>query len=320
MKKVACVGILVADVIVSTVSTIPKKGTLENVNSISLHNGGNAMTAAINLKKLGCDSSIVGMVGSDSFGEFLEKKLKESGVCTKGLKYSSDAQTSTSVLMIDENGERTFFHVIGANGKVTYENIDFNVINGCDAVFLTGTFLLPGLDGEPTAKLLKKCREAGKKTFLDVQWDSSGRWMETLGYAMPYIDVFMPSIDEARQLSKKDTPEEMADVFLNKGVGAVVIKMGGDGCFYKEAGKKPCFISAYKNIKVVDTTGAGDSFCSGFLAAYSHGRDFAFCAEFANAAGALSVTKKGATSGITTYSDVENFMKTKEEEADVSNT
>ena len=63
MKKVACVGILVADVIVQPVCNIPKKGVLEPVDSITVHNGGNAMTAAINLRKLGVESVMVGMVG-----------------------------------------------------------------------------------------------------------------------------------------------------------------------------------------------------------------------------------------------------------------
>ena len=77
MKSVACVGILVADVIVEKVFKYPEKGVLEPVNSITMHNGGNAMTAAINLRKYGVQSYMVGMVGNDMFGQFLSEKLKE---------------------------------------------------------------------------------------------------------------------------------------------------------------------------------------------------------------------------------------------------
>ena len=63
MKRVACVGILVADVIVEPVKEYPKKGLLTPVNSITMHNGGNAMTAAINLSNLGVSSTLVGKVG-----------------------------------------------------------------------------------------------------------------------------------------------------------------------------------------------------------------------------------------------------------------
>ena len=77
-KKVACVGILVADVIVEPVDKYPDKGVLEKVNSITVHNGGNAMTASINVKKLGVDTSIVGMVGDDMFGNYLRTCLGDA--------------------------------------------------------------------------------------------------------------------------------------------------------------------------------------------------------------------------------------------------
>ena len=82
MKKVACLGILVADVIVEPVCKYPENGVLEKVNSITVHNGGNAMTASININKLGVESSIIGMVGNDMFGEFLKKKLQEKAAET----------------------------------------------------------------------------------------------------------------------------------------------------------------------------------------------------------------------------------------------
>ena len=119
MKKVACLGILVADVIVEPVNKYPDKGVLEKVNSITVHNGGNAMTASVNLKKLGVESSIVGMVGNDMFGDFLNKKLTESMVDTRGLKVSNTTQTSASVLMIDK----------GAGLKMIRFNCDY--LEGC---------------------------------------------------------------------------------------------------------------------------------------------------------------------------------------------
>ena len=71
MMKVACVGILVADAIVERVSEYTGKGVMVPVNSISMCTGGNAMTASINLRKLGTESYMIGMIGSDMFGVFL---------------------------------------------------------------------------------------------------------------------------------------------------------------------------------------------------------------------------------------------------------
>ena len=198
MMKIACVGILVADAIVETVSQYPEKGVMVPVNSISMCNGGNAMTASINLRRLGVESYILGMIGSDMFGSFLKEKLTEANVDIGGLKVSDSSQTSTSVLMIDDEGERSFFHCKGANAVFSEKDIDYDIIKSCDLVFVTGTFLLDSFDGEGTRDFLKRCKEMGKTTFLDVCHDASGRWGEIVNPCLKYLDYFMPSIDEAK--------------------------------------------------------------------------------------------------------------------------
>lgn len=311
MKKIACVGILVADVIVEPVSEYPAPGALMHVNSISLHNGGNAMTAAINLSKMGVESRIVGKVGEDFFGEFLKTKLAAAGVDTRALASDSSAQTSASVALISAGGERSFLHVVGANATFCYDDIDFSVIDECDAVFVTGTYLLNKFDGEDTVKFLKKCQEMGKTTFLDVCYDASGRWGEVLFPAMPYMDFFMPSIDEAVMIAGETDPDKIADVFFAHGVKNVVIKLGGKGAYIRLAGEdKGTVYPCVKGIKAVDTTGAGDSFSSGFLAAFARDMEPHACMKIANAAGGLSVTQKGATTWAKSFDEVENLAKT----------
>ena len=308
MKKVACVGILVADVM-APVEVMPNRGELARVDSVTVHNGGNAMTAAMNLRKMGVDSKMIGKVGDDLFGRFLRERLVASGVDDSGLKTDTAAQTSVSIVLLD-GGERSFLHHVGTNGTFSINDIDFSVISECDLVFVTGSFLMDTFDGEETVKFLKKCKEMGKTTFLDVCWDAKGRWGELLNPALPYIDFFMPSIDEAVMIAKKDEPDDIADVFMENGVKNVVIKMGSKGSYLRLAGwERGKTYPIIKGIKAVDTTGAGDSFCSGFLAAYARGESPEYCAEFANAVGALCVTAKGATTGIRTYEQTLEFKK-----------
>lgn len=312
MKKVACVGILVADIIVEPVDSYPEKGALVKVNSITVHNGGNAMTAAINLRKLGVGSAIAGMVGNDMFGTYLKKKLIDEGVDVCQLKTSENVQTSASVLMIDEKGERSFFHCVGTNGVFSEQDIDINAFDDYDIVFVTGSFLLNNFDGEGTEIFLKKCKEKGKTTFLDVCHDCKNRWGLVLDECMPYIDYFMPSIDEAKCIAKKENIDDIANVFMSKGVKNVVIKLGGEGSFLrKEGDKKGKIFSPFYVENPVDTTGAGDSFCSGFLAAYAMGKSIEECMVFANAAGAQCVTQKGATSWVKSFEDTEKFIEVK---------
>lgn len=310
MKKVACVGILVADIIVEPVDGYPGRGVLKQVNGITLHNGGNAMTAAINLTKMGVPASIIGKVGNDMFGSYLRSRLDEVGADTRGLKTDDSVQTSASVLMIDEGGERSFFHCVGTNGTFGIDDVDFDVIAEADLVFVTGTFLLDRFDGKETMEFLKKCKEMGKTTFLDVCWDAKGKWGELLDMSMPYIDYLMPSIDEAVKIAGCEDPDLIADVFMSKGAANVVIKMGKMGSYLRLDGeKKGRIFQAVKGIKAIDTTGAGDSFCSGFLAAMARGESPEFASEFANVTGALCVTATGATTGTRTYEEALLFKE-----------
>ena len=310
MKKVACVGILVADVMAAPVTAAPEKGQLMQVDAITVHNGGNAMTAALNLNTMGVCASMVGKVGDDLFGRFLREKLDASGVDTAGLKIDPRAQTSASVVLSDPSGERSFLHCVGANAAFGIEDIDWSIIEKNDLVFVTGSFLMNRFDGAETADFLKKCREMGKTTFLDVCWDATGQWVKVLDCCLPYLDYFMPSIDEAKMIAGCEEPEEIADVFMAKGVRNVVIKLGGKGSYLRlhdwEKGK---IFPVVKGVTAVDTTGAGDSFCSGFLAAFAREEQPERCMEVANATGALCITKKGATTGIRPYEETIKFLE-----------
>lgn len=309
MKKICCVGILVADVM-ANISGFPKLGELERVESVTVHNGGNAMTAAVNLKRLGVESYLVGKVGDDLFGKGLLAGVNDSEVCTDGVKVDRDNQTSVSIVLL-QNGERSFLHTVGANGSFKLDDIDFSVIDKVDLVFLTGVFLMDTFDGEEAIEFLKKCKEMGKTTFLDVCWDARGRWGSVLNGYLPYVDYFMPSIDEAKEISKCDgTPDEIADVFTSMGAKNIIIKLGSKGSYIRLHGEREGRIFPSKRVdNVVDTTGAGDSFCSGFLSGFARNLPIDECMSLANAAGALCVMKKGATSWVTSFEDLKKYKE-----------
>lgn len=310
MKKVACVGILVADVMAAPVAATPEKGQLMQVQSITVHNGGNAMTAALNLNTLGVPSFMVGKVGDDLFGRFLREKLEDSGVDTAGLKIDPHHQTSASVVLSSPDGERSFLHCVGANADFGLADIDWDIIQKTDIVFVTGSFLMDRFDGAETAEFLKKCQELGKTTFLDVCWDAKGQWGKVLDQCLPYLDYFMPSIEEAQLIAERKEPEEIADVFMAKGAKNVIIKLGGKGSFLRLSDwKEGKVFPILRGITAVDTTGAGDSFCSGFLAAFARGEAPEQCMKLANTTGAMCVTQKGATTGIRDYAKTIQFME-----------
>lgn len=310
MFDVCCIGILVADCISKTVDRLPGKGKLSLVNSLRLYSGGCAMSASIDLAKLGAKTALLGMVGKDGFGSFLKSELQQYFVDVQGLRENPEVDTSASVVLVDSSGERSFLHCTGANARFTDTDVDWSVIEQSKIVFIAGTMLMPAFDGEPCACVLKKCTELGKITVLDTAWDDTGRWMEVLKPCLPYVDYFIPSYDEAKELAGKESPDEVADVFFAAGVKHVAIKLGKNGCYLKEnPGDKGKVIPTYTHIKPVDTTGAGDSFCSGFLYGLSHEMDMEQSVKVGNAVGTHCIMATGATTGIKPFSEIKKFME-----------
>jgi sugar/nucleoside kinase (ribokinase family) len=313
MFDVACLGILVADAIAKTVDEIPERGKLMPIDHISLHTGGCAMSSAIDLSKIGMKTAILGKVGKDGFGDFLVNSLKDEGVDTEGLVAKAGINTSSSLVLVAGNGERTFLHCIGSNADFTYEDVNFDIIKNSKILFVAGTNLMPNFDGIPCSKVVRKAKEMGVYTALDTAWDATGRWMEIVEPSLPYLDLFIPSYDEAKMIAQKEDVEEIADVFLSKGVKLAVIKLGKDGCFIKNSEGEKYTIPTYMDIKAVDATGAGDSFVAGFLTGIAGGWDLYKCGKFANAVGTHCVMEVGATTGIKKMEDILKFMERYEE-------
>lgn len=310
MFDVACIGILTADCIAKPVDKIPEPGKLGLIDSLKLYTGGCATNAAIDLAKLGAKVAIIGMVGDDGFGNFMIGELEKYQVDTKGLKVSDEAGSSASVVIVNPEGERSFIHTVGANAKFSEKDVDFSVIEESDIVFVAGTMLMPTFDGQQCANVLKKCQEMGKTTVLDCAWDDTGRWMDVLAPCMPYIDYFIPSVDEAEQLAGTSDVDKMADCFFERGAKHVVIKVGKDGCYVRDTkDSEPVMLPTYNAYKPVDTTGAGDSFCSGFLYGLSHGMSIVDSAKLGNAVGTHCIMEVGASTGIKPYAEIQKFME-----------
>jgi len=312
MFDVVCVGNIVADVIVRTVDGLPPRGTLVFKDSISLYSGGCAMSSSVDLSILGAKSAIIAKIGGDSFGEFLKNVLVNKNVDITGLKIA-EYPTSASVALIASDSERTFLHTPGANAYFTDEDMDWDIVEKSKIVFTAGMLIMPGFDGRPCANVLKKCREMGKITMLDTAWDSANLWMQKLEPSMPYIDYFMPSVEEAEKLSGETEHKKIADMFFDMGVKHVVIKLGKEGCYLREnKSSDGKYFPTYKNIKPADTTGAGDSFCAGFLFGLSKNYDLGECCRIGNAVGSHCVMKTGATAGIVPYEQIRKFMEENE--------
>ena len=298
MFDVSCIGVITADVFAKPVEVLPEKGLLGKVDQIQLSVGGCASNAAIDLAKLGLKAQLFGQIGDDSFGRFTKSEIENAGVNTEGLKIGKTAQTSSSVVAVSADGERSIIHCFGANAEFCLADIDFEKIRRAPTLLIAGTFLMPSFDGEGTAELLRKASAEGILCCLDTAWDPSGVWMDKICGCLSYLDWFMPSYEEAVMLGGKKDPEEIAEVFISLGAKNVVIKLGAKGCYVKPQKCAGFYKGTYNKVPVLDTSGAGDSFCAGFLAGLSAGWDVEKCAQFANAVGSMCVGQMGTTAGV----------------------
>lgn len=309
MASVACVGILVADLVGIPVREYPKPGELVQVDRMELHVGGCASNTALALGKIGVDTAVFGKVGVDPLGDFVIGELQKHHVNTSGIQRDPGAWTASTQVIVLPDGERSFIHYTGANARFTGTDIDLSLIKQNAILHVAGAFLMPAMDGAPTAQLLSKARKEGLTTCLDTAWDISGRWLEILEPCLPYIDYFVPSYDEARQIARRDEPEAIADLFLKKGVGTVALKMSHQGCFVKNAETQfqaPAYV-----VEAIDELGAGDCFAAGFLTGLVHQWDLEWTARFANAVGAMCVTALGATTGVRSLEETLQFMNSR---------
>lgn len=229
MKKILCIGSVTTDVIVTPANDVPPPGILRSVDNIQAFTGGCAVNAAVDIAKLGGDVHLSCKIGNDSFGDFILKTAKWEGIGTKGIIRDTNVSTTVSVVCVNTSGERSFLYNPGSAARFKAEDVPMELVEECDIIFVAGAMLLTDFDGEPCARIMKRAQELGKFTVMDTAWDFEDIWLPKIEAVIPYLDLFMPSIDEAIKLSGKEKPEEIAKFFMDMGAKNVIIKLGKDG-------------------------------------------------------------------------------------------
>lgn len=307
--KALCVGLANADILVKPVDNLSFTSDVMYVDQFELSNGGDAMSACSVIGKMGMPCALYTFVGDEQclFSEFLLNRMKENGIDTSFVKRVSGENCGQVIALVSSTGDRVFLYKQGALKKLCLEPVLLDRLEEFNVIYVAGTFQLPNFDGEGTLKLFLEARKKGICTIMDTAWDTSEKWLETIGESLKYTDIFLPSIVEASAMTSKEDPADIADALLEYGPKNVVLKLGDKGCFLRnEISSK--LIPSFP-VNVVDTTGAGDCFGGGIVTGIMKGFPLETCCKFANATGALGCTAMGATSGIINYQQVLNFLK-----------
>lgn len=308
--KVLCAGEMLVDLIVRPVEQVLLQNDTQLVKEIRIVSGGDANNNAINLSRLGNQVTYLGRLGRDEMGTYVAKLARAEGVNMDHAVRSATADQTKSLILVNPQGDRTFLQDPGTSAEFCFEDCDLSLLDDADLLQIAGTFHLPRFDGEGAAKLLRAAKERGVITSMDVTSDRSGRWTGILDPCYPYLDYFLPSIEQAVPVSGREEPREIADFFLSRGVKNVAIKLGSRGSYFKNR-ETAFFAGVYPELSVVETTGAGDAFCSGFLTAVGEGLPPRECVTLATACSSMVIQSVGATAGMGSRDELCAFIASK---------
>ena len=291
----------------------------EGYPTMAAHPGGAPANFLAALAKFGTSAALLGKVGNDAFGKLLIGTLDQAGIGTSGIIMADDVFTTLAFVTLDETGNRefSFSRKPGADTCLSYDELNMELIDGAK-VFHFGTLSLTDEPARTTTyKAVEYAKSAGKLITYDPNlrkplWKDLEEAKKQLIWGMTKADVVKISDEEVEFLWGLGVEEGADYILKNFGVKLVFVTCGADGCYFKNAvasGKVP----SLSNIKVVDTTGAGDIF--GGSAVYKllqtgkapetlNEEELREVVTFACTSAGLSTTKPGGISSVHEYQQV----------------
>lgn len=308
-KKIICYGELLLDCYGSI-----KEGFVPKF-------GGAPGNTAIGLSQLGVSgTAFVGKVGSDFFGDFLERTLKSHNIDTKYLFRSKESPTTLAFVSLGPKGERDFSFHLGAHEKIELNDVKRVKFNGFSIMQLGSLTQMNKANFQATDYMLKNARR--KKIFISYDpnirlplWPNKSILKKTILNTVPQIDLLKISEEELKFLAGTNDIKKGVAKLWKKNLQLLIVTLGGKGAYWKNAGGEG-FISG-KKVKAIDTTGAGDAFNAGILSLLSKyinsgelritEDDLKKAISFANKVAALSTLKKGAIEAMPTLEETDKF-------------
>lgn len=267
--------------------------------------GGKGFNQAIAARKAGGDVAMITKLGRDGLAEIPLRAMKEADLSEEYLFFSDSVPTGTALIMVDEaTGQNAIVIVPGACSTITDDDVAAVAEQIRHSEFL---LLQLEVNQDANEKAAALAKENGVKVIVN-----------TAPY-QPVSDDFLrgvylvtPNEVEAEELTgipvnDKDSADRAAEVFFAKGVRNVLITLGGRGVYLNTDGVSE-IIPAYR-VNAIDTTGAGDAFNGGLLAALSEGKTLHDAALFANALAALSVQRLGTTASMPLRAEIDAFLR-----------
>jgi sugar/nucleoside kinase (ribokinase family) len=260
--------------------------------------GGSGAIMACGAARLGLRVAIVGVVGDDLFGSYMRDQLVGRGVNIRGVAVDPNRPSGVTVVLSTPR-DRAILTAPGTIGDLRGSLVDPDLVRSTRHVHVSSYFLQRGLAPD-LPQLLADARAAGTSTSVDPNWDPSGAWDGGLPALLPAVDLLLPNEIEATRLAHTSDLEAAVAALRARGP-VVAVKAGERGALALGPGER-AQVAAIPT-SVVDTTGAGDSFDAGFVAAMLAGESLERCLAIANSCGALSTRAVGGIDGQPTMAE-----------------
>lgn len=307
--RIAVIGSLNMDIVVEA-QRQPKMGETISGDNVHFIPGGKGANQAVAAARLGAQTSMIGSLGRDAFGDSLDKAMQQEGIQVNTIKRVEHAPTGIASILLAE-GDNQIIVVAGANAHTSPADVDLhaNTVKAADIVLLQLEIPI-----ETVVYAAKLAKEAGKMVILNPA-PAQKLPDELFGY----VDVMTPNESELylvtemahegaiAQADQAATLPVAMKALHAKGVKHVVTTLGSTGSAYLMDGETFGTIASHK-VQVVDTTGAGDSYNAGLAYALASGQTIPEAVAFASVVSALAVTKLGAQKGMPTMKEVLAFQ------------
>lgn len=271
---------------------------------IRLSVGGDALNEATVLARLGMKVLLETVIGSGKAGKFILDHCRDCGILLPADCVREDFSTGINVVLVSHDGSRHFLtNPHGSLRRLTLQDIHMPFPQSTKIVCFASIFVFPEIGPKELEVIFRTAGEQGKIVCADMTKRKKNETVEELAEALSYVDYLIPNDEEAMLLTGKNTVEEAAESLRRAGVKTVVVKCGSKGCYV--CGREKFFwVPAEKNVKCVDTTGAGDSFMAGFLYALFQEKNLRDCARNGNYFGGKAVAVTGATDWLVSHKKI----------------
>ena len=267
---------------------------------------------AVQAARLGMNCAVIGSVGDDAFGECLRNQLEEDGISVANIQVLPDEATGIAFVSYNADGSRDFVFSLGAGQYLPDTLLEPALFETLRCLHLMGSTLAISEQALATGiKALQLAKSNGVKFSFDPnlrpELMSTDRAKEVFAPFVEVADVLIPTEEELLSLTDSKTVDSAIDLLMSENPAQIIIMTQGKaGCTVYHRGE--IYPVSGFSVEEVDPTGAGDCFDAGFLSAWLNGKTLYDAARWANACGALAVTKQGPMAGAEKLMRVQSFM------------